>query len=106
VRRACLGLDDQIGSLEIGKKADVILVDVTQPHLQPYYGSTAALVYYGRASDVDTMIVDGRVVMEKRHIPGLPDDLFIPAVRAATPRWRQQLQAYGSRAVFGEGCAC
>lgn len=101
-----LGLDDQIGSLEIGKKADLILVDVTQPHLQPYYGSTAALVYYGRASDVDTMIVDGRVVMEKRHIPGLPDDLFIPAVRAATPHWRQQLQAYGSRAVFGEGCAC
>lgn len=101
-----LGLDAQIGSLEVGKKADLILVDVSAPHMQPYYGSTAALVYYARASDVDTMIVDGRVVMEGRHIPDLPEDLFIPAIRAATPRWRQQLRAYGSRAVFGEFCAC
>ena len=52
------------------------------------------------------MMVDGKVVMENRQIPGLPQDLFIPAIRAATPRWRQQLQTYGSQAVFGEGCAC
>lgn len=101
-----LGLDAEIGSLEAGKKADLILVDVTQPHLQPYYGSTAALVYYARASDVHTMIVDGRIIMEDRSIPGLPTDLGIPAIRNATPGWRKQLQHYGSRAVFGAGCAC
>ena len=101
-----LGLDAEIGSLEAGKKADLILVDVTQPHLQPYYGSTAALVYYARASDVRTMIVDGRIVMDERFIPGLPDDRSVPAIRAATPRWRGQLQNYGSKAVFGAGCAC
>lgn len=101
-----LGLEEEIGSLEVGKKADLILVDIDQPHLQPYYGSTAALVYYARASDVHTMIVDGHIIMEDRIIPGLPADLAVPAIRNATPGWRKQLQHYGSRAVYGAGCAC
>lgn len=101
-----LGLASEIGSLEADKKADLVLIDITEPHLQPYYGSTAALVYYARASDVRTSIVDGRIIMENRHIPGLPDDLFLPSIRAATPRWRSQLQTYGSRAVYGPGCFC
>ena len=101
-----LGLETEIGSLEIGKKADLILVDISQPHLQPYYASTAALVYYARASDVHTMIVDGNIIMEDRIIPGLPADRAVPAIRNATPGWRRQLQHYGSRAVYGAGCAC
>jgi 5-methylthioadenosine/S-adenosylhomocysteine deaminase len=39
-----LGLAHEIGSLEVGKKADLIVVDINQPHLQPYYGSYAAFV--------------------------------------------------------------
>jgi len=101
-----LGLDDKIGSLEIGKRADLILVDITAPHVQPYYGSSAALVYYARASDVRTSIVDGRIIMEERIIPTLPSDLGVDAIRAITPRWRGQLQNYGSRAVAGPGCLC
>jgi 5-methylthioadenosine/S-adenosylhomocysteine deaminase len=101
-----LGLDTHIGSLEQGKRADLILVDIDQPHLQPYYGSSAALVYYARASDVTTSIVDGKIIMDHGNIPGLPADLGVDAIRAATPRWRSQLQNYGSRAVAGPGCLC
>ena len=101
-----LGIDHDIGSLETGKKADLVLIDITQPHLQPYYGSTAAFVYYARASDVTTSIVDGRIIMDDRTILHLDEAPIIDSIRAATPRWRQQLQNYGSRAVIGPGCAC
>lgn len=101
-----LGLDSEIGSLEHGKKADLVLVKIDEPHLQPYYGSTAALVYYARASDVHTSIVDGAIIMDDRQIPGLPDDLYRNDIRKHTPRWRRQLQDYGSRAVAGPGCLC
>ncbi|MGQ0571226.1 MAG: amidohydrolase family protein [Armatimonadota bacterium] len=59
-----LGLEAEIGSLEPGKRADAILVDLQRPHLQPFYGSAAGLVYNVNGSDVETVIVDGRVVVE------------------------------------------
>ena len=45
-----LGMESEIGSLEAGKKADLIMVDLNRPHLQPYYGGYPALVFYARAS--------------------------------------------------------
>ncbi|MEM2750018.1 MAG: amidohydrolase family protein, partial [Candidatus Bathyarchaeia archaeon] len=63
-----LGLDGLIGSLEAGKKADIILVDINKPHLKPIHDVYAALVYSARGSDVDTVIVDGRVLMENRRV--------------------------------------
>ena len=63
-----LGLDGLIGSLEAGKKADIILVDTNKPHLKPIHDVYAALVYSARGSDVDTVIVDGRVLMENRRV--------------------------------------
>ncbi|MEQ8200985.1 MAG: amidohydrolase [Syntrophomonadaceae bacterium] len=63
-----LGLDDKIGTLEPGKKADIILVRVDGPHCIPRYDIVANLVYSGQASDVDTVIIDGRIVMHKRVI--------------------------------------
>lgn len=101
-----LGLEQDIGSLEIGKKADLILVDITKPHLQPFYGSVAAFVYYARASDVRLSIVDGRIIMDDRVITHLDDQPILDAVRDITPKWRGQLKHYGSSAVEGPGCAC
>ncbi|MDH7477241.1 MAG: amidohydrolase [Candidatus Bathyarchaeota archaeon] len=63
-----LGLADKIGSLEIGKKADIILIDFSKPHLKPLHDVFASLVYSVHGSDVDTVIVDGRIVMERKHI--------------------------------------
>ncbi len=63
-----LGLDSLIGSLEVGKRADLILIDVNKPHLTPLRNPYAALVYSAHGSDVSTVIVDGRIIMEEREI--------------------------------------
>lgn len=60
-----LGMDKEIGSLEIGKKADIIAVSMDSPHLSPCHDPVVSLVYYGSSADVDTVIIDGKVVKER-----------------------------------------
>jgi 5-methylthioadenosine/S-adenosylhomocysteine deaminase len=59
-----LGLDRRIGSLEAGKKADLIIIDIEKPHLTPMYSPVSHLVYAAMGSDVSTSIINGAVVME------------------------------------------
>jgi 5-methylthioadenosine/S-adenosylhomocysteine deaminase len=59
-----LGLSDSIGSLEPGKKADLIVIDTKKPHLTPMYHPESHLVYAARGSDVDSVIINGKIVME------------------------------------------
>lgn len=59
---------DEIGSIEVGKKADIILIDLDKPHLYPRHNVISSLAYSVQGSDVDTVIIDGKVVMEKRII--------------------------------------
>ncbi len=66
-----LGWGKEIGSLEEGKKADLILIDLDKPHLYPRHNIISALAYGVQASDVDTVIVDGNILMEKRIIKTL-----------------------------------
>lgn len=101
-----LGLDDQIGSLEAGKKADLLVVDLRKPHLQPYYGGHEALVYYARASDVTTSVIDGRVVLEDGRPVHLDRDAALEALATRVSHWRRGLGRLGSRAVFGPGPGC
>jgi 5-methylthioadenosine/S-adenosylhomocysteine deaminase len=63
-----LGLEGSVGSLEVGKRADVILVDLEKPNLTPLHDLYAGLVYSIHGCDVDSVIVDGRVVMENREV--------------------------------------
>jgi 5-methylthioadenosine/S-adenosylhomocysteine deaminase len=62
-----LGMEKDIGSLEPGKKADIVLVDNTQLHLQPFYHPDL-LVYAANGGDVATSIIDGKLVMLNRKI--------------------------------------
>ncbi len=67
----CLGLEKEIGSVEVGKKADLILVDLKAPNMIPVHGKETLisdLVYSARGSNVDTTIVDGRVLMRNREV--------------------------------------
>jgi 5-methylthioadenosine/S-adenosylhomocysteine deaminase len=59
-----LGLDDIIGSLEPGKRADIIIIDIHKPHLTPMYNPISHLVYAVKGSDVTTSIINGKIVME------------------------------------------
>lgn len=63
-----LGLNERIGSLEPGKQADVILIDTYKPHLTPLYHPASQLVYAAKGSDVTSVIINGRVVMENGHV--------------------------------------
>ena len=64
-----MGLDKEIGSLEPGKKADVILVRLAQLHTTPRRAEpVSSLVYSAQGSDVETVIIDGRLVMQNRKL--------------------------------------
>ena len=64
-----LGMDHLIGSLEAGKKADIIAINVMQPHLAPFgVMPVQRLVYHAMGQDVDWAIVDGQVMMEERKL--------------------------------------
>jgi 5-methylthioadenosine/S-adenosylhomocysteine deaminase len=63
-----LGLSDSIGSLEPGKKADLIVINTNKPHLTPMYHPESHLVYAARGSDVDSVIINGKIVMEDRKL--------------------------------------
>ena len=60
-----IGLDDRIGSLEPGKAADLILVDMRRPHLHPVNMEPFRVVYFANGNDVDTVIVGGRILLRQ-----------------------------------------
>jgi 5-methylthioadenosine/S-adenosylhomocysteine deaminase len=63
-----LGLEREIGSLEVGKRADLILLDRSDPRFAPGNDLARHLVYAGRAADVVTTVVDGEVLMDDRRL--------------------------------------
>ena len=64
-----LGLESEIGSIEVGKKADVSVIDLNQPHTSPEsHDVVSAIVYSAQAADVQTVIVDGQVLMNRRQL--------------------------------------
>jgi 5-methylthioadenosine/S-adenosylhomocysteine deaminase len=63
-----LGREKEIGSLEVGKKADIIVLDLNRPHLQPVYNIVSHLVYAVTGADVRDVIIDGKVVMRDRRL--------------------------------------
>lgn len=60
--------EDEIGSLEKGKKADLVLFDVLRPEWQPLHDPVSTLVYSASGASADTLIVDGRLIMEGRQV--------------------------------------
>jgi len=73
----CLFLDQQIGTLEVGKKADIILLNTLQPHLYPRNDILSLLVYCAHASDVETVIIDGKIVMKNRQCLTLDEEKIL-----------------------------
>jgi cytosine/adenosine deaminase-related metal-dependent hydrolase len=69
-----LRLERDIGSIEVGKKADLILVSLRQPHLTPTLNPVSHLVYAAEGSDVKTVIIDGKIVMEDRVVKTLEEE--------------------------------
>ncbi|MCD6270699.1 amidohydrolase [bacterium] len=76
-----LGLDNEIGSIEPGKRADLIILDLNKPHLTPLYNLVSHLVYVAKSSDVETVIVDGKIVMEKRKLTKINEAKIIKQIK-------------------------
>lgn len=75
-----LGLDNLTGSIEVGKRADIILIDMNQPHLTPVYNYYSHLVYAARGADVKTSIINGKIVMRERKLLTIDLPKIIDAV--------------------------
>ncbi|WP_425447129.1 amidohydrolase [Dethiothermospora halolimnae] len=69
-----LGIEKETGTIEIGKKADMILIDIDKPHLYPHYNLISSMAYSAQGSDVDTVIVNGEVVMENRELKTIDEE--------------------------------
>jgi len=80
-----LGLDD-VGMLKPGMKADLILVDFHRPHLYPQHDLVAHLVYAAQSADVDTVIINGEVVMEGRLVLTIDEDEVLSRVQESALR--------------------
>jgi len=63
-----LGMDHLTGSLDVGKKADIIVIGLNKPHLTPIYNEYSHLVYAAGGADVDTVVINGKLVMEDRRL--------------------------------------
>jgi cytosine/adenosine deaminase-related metal-dependent hydrolase len=61
-------MDNQLGSLEKGKKADIILIDLDKPHFYPLNLPVDKVTYFANGNDVDTVIVDGEILMQGREV--------------------------------------
>jgi 5-methylthioadenosine/S-adenosylhomocysteine deaminase len=83
-----LDIAGEVGSLEVGKKADLILVDLSGAHMRPINNLENSLVYCANAHDVQTVICDGQIVMEDRQILTLDEEEWVSqATRYAYERF-------------------
>jgi 5-methylthioadenosine/S-adenosylhomocysteine deaminase len=81
-----IGLDNDIGSLEAGKRADLILVDLFKPHLLPMNMPVYRVTCFANAADVDTTIVAGRILMRGRRVLSVDETEVLERAQAASER--------------------
>lgn len=85
-----LGMESEIGSLEVGKKADIVALNLRSARMSPRLMLLERVVYVGCGLDVEFMMVDGRVLMQDRAMPGLDADRIIAdANRAARDTYQR-----------------
>jgi cytosine/adenosine deaminase-related metal-dependent hydrolase len=81
-----LGLEEEIGSIEPGKKADMILLDLCRAHSLPAEDPYSQIVYSAKSSDVHTTIVDGRILMRDRRLLTMDEDAIVQSVPSTLTR--------------------
>ena len=88
-----LGVDDKLGTIAEGMIADLILVDLQKSHLQPMHNLISTLVYATKSSDVDTVIVDGKIVVENGVLTRIDIDQVIADARKSVGAIIQRMNA-------------
>ncbi|MGL5952286.1 amidohydrolase [Providencia rustigianii] len=88
-------MEDKLGSLEVGKLADIIVVDTKSPNMVPMYSPYAALVYGANGSNVRHTIVDGNILMEERNVLTVDEKAIIKDAQQFADNVRQTVIASG-----------
>jgi 5-methylthioadenosine/S-adenosylhomocysteine deaminase len=83
-----LGLEKELGTIEVGKKADIIVLDQESPHMVPLYNPQSSLVYAANGSDVKDVIVNGRILLKNRNFQTLDPNEIMERVRAISRKIR------------------
>ena len=91
-----LGLAEEIGSLETGKKADLVMLDVDRPEWRPLFHVVNNLVYSATGDSVHTVIVDGRVVMDANRLTVADEAELLEAAKSLRKEMRKRLARYPS----------
>ncbi|NIP59525.1 MAG: amidohydrolase family protein, partial [Gemmatimonadetes bacterium] len=81
-----VGEEERIGTLEVGKKADLIVVDTLRPHLVPAGRILSALIHCGHAGDIESTMVDGRFLMRDRRILTMDEGAILREAEAVGRR--------------------
>jgi 5-methylthioadenosine/S-adenosylhomocysteine deaminase len=76
----------ELGSIEPGKLADIIIINQSKPHLVPVRNPVSTLVYAANGSDVDTVIVDGKIVMKNRKLMTIDEEKIVEDAKEAGPK--------------------
>jgi cytosine/adenosine deaminase-related metal-dependent hydrolase len=76
-----LGLQDLVGSIEAGKRADFILLNMDAPHLTPSWDPVSTIAYCAHGSDVDAVVIDGQIVMRGRKVRTLDEEAVVDEAR-------------------------
>jgi len=79
-----LGVDQEVGSLEVGKKANIILVDLSRPHMAPFQMPAYRVVCFANGNDVETVIIAGKVKMKNRIVLSIDEKIIIDNAQEAS----------------------
>jgi 5-methylthioadenosine/S-adenosylhomocysteine deaminase len=91
-----LGLDALCGSIEVGKRADLILIDMDSVHNQPVNDIFSQIVHCAKASDVRTVIVNGEILMKERQLTRLDERQILADAKLANRDLMERINRLGS----------
>jgi 5-methylthioadenosine/S-adenosylhomocysteine deaminase len=86
-----LGMERLVGILRPGMKADIVIIDLDRPHLTPIYHEHSHIVYAATGADVETVLINGNVVMRNRELLTIDEEQVMARVREIARRIRKSL---------------
>ena len=86
-----LGMDKLVGSLKSGMKADIIIINLNKPHLTPLYNEYSHIVYAFNGADVDTVLINGKVVMKNRKLLMIDENDILTTIEVTALKIKNSL---------------
>ncbi len=95
-------MEHEVGSIEVGKKADIVLIDLDQVHLRPITDIVNVILYAGYGHDVDTAIVDGKVIVENKKVKTVDEEKVLTLAKEKYEPILQEIYEQTKRDIKNE----